>query len=97
METQGDKALALLRDALDRWGPSVDDPTREIRGADAVEWLCDFIENAQAILQRKEFNGLLRIRKRRARRSDCRMDDNGFCSIHRRVHLRERAEEMGIK
>jgi hypothetical protein len=92
METQGDKAIALLNEALDRWGATVDDTDADLNGADAVEWLCGFIEEAQTILQREGFTGLLKTSK-----DDCRIDDNGFCSTHECVHLRERAEEMGIK
>lgn len=61
------QAKVLLRQALDQWGERVDADEEEINGADAVDWLCGFIQDAQDILKIGGFNGLLKRPKQHKR------------------------------
>ena len=56
---QGEQAFALLEELLDRWGEDIDDTDQAIDGGDAVEWMAEFAQDAQKIVRRKGFKGLL--------------------------------------
>ena len=53
-------ALALLEQAVEQWGERIDDEEQDINGADAVDWLSAFIQDAQDILKIEGFKGLLK-------------------------------------
>lgn len=59
-KADADKALALLKQAIEQWGQRVDDGDEDINGTDAVDWLCAFIQDAQDIAKVKGFKGLLK-------------------------------------
>jgi hypothetical protein len=66
--TKEKKALELLKQAIGDWGDAVDDTDQDINGAEAVEWLCQFIQGAQDIVRAKGFKGLLKRSKACRRR-----------------------------
>jgi len=58
---KNDRALALLRQAIEQWGERVENDFEDINGADAVDWLVAFIQDAQDIAKVEGFkNGLKR-------------------------------------
>lgn len=54
-------AFKLLAEAVAQWGTVVDDEDESINGADAVDWLVEFISDAQSIVRRPGFKGFLKI------------------------------------
>lgn len=60
-EERSTPAFKLLAEAVAQWGTVVDDEDESINGADAVDWLVEFISDAQSIVRRPGFKGFLKI------------------------------------
>lgn len=72
-KTKGQKAIELLRAAIEQWEDRFDDES-DINGADCVDWLAQFIMDARII-----------IGKKRARARFCRHNALGcpLCNVRK--------------